>query len=233
MHHALGVVGTGLSAETVEQVAQWEHVTFSTAGVARNDDRPFDQDGERRDPWWGDPGFRAIPLGTTEKDVRLYHLHIDLGQAMEDGARSIGKLAKWFQDQGGSVMLAAGDTFRAAAREQLAAWGERNNVPVIGQQGGDPGAVVFDAIGAAKARGVDVEVIPLKSEELATQAVINGQVDMGQGTPYAAIQKVNVPVLGIIENMSGFECPKCGTEWTKEFNATAQSFFSPSATSKR
>ncbi len=49
----------------------------STAGVARNDDRPFDQEGERRDPWWGDPTFRAIPLGTTEKDVRLYHLHID------------------------------------------------------------------------------------------------------------------------------------------------------------
>ena len=49
----------------------------STAGVARNDDRPFDQEGERRDPWWGDPSFRAIPLGTTEKDVRLYHLHID------------------------------------------------------------------------------------------------------------------------------------------------------------
>ena len=51
----------------------------------------------------------------------------------------------------------------------------------------------------AKARGVDVEVIPLKSEELATQAVINGQVDMGQGTPYAAIQKVNVPVRFIFQ----------------------------------
>ncbi|MFH1208540.1 MAG: ABC transporter substrate-binding protein, partial [Candidatus Omnitrophota bacterium] len=50
------------------------------------------------------------------------------------------------------------------------------------------------AVERAKARGVDVEVIPLKSEELAIQAVINGQVDMGQGTPYAAIQKVNVPV---------------------------------------
>ena len=49
----------------------------STAGVARNDDRPFDQEGERRNPWWGDPSFRTIPLGTTEKDVRLYHLHID------------------------------------------------------------------------------------------------------------------------------------------------------------
>ena len=69
---------------------------------------------------------------------------------------SIGKLAKWLQQHRLKVMLAAGDTFRAAAREQLAAWGERNGVTVIGQQGGDPGAVVFDAIGAATARGVDV-----------------------------------------------------------------------------
>jgi fused signal recognition particle receptor len=69
---------------------------------------------------------------------------------------AIGKLAKWLQGRGSKVMLAAGDTFRAAAREQLATWGERNGVPVIGQQGGDPGAVVFDAIGAAKARGMDV-----------------------------------------------------------------------------
>ena len=69
---------------------------------------------------------------------------------------SIGKLAKWLQGEGRQVMLAAGDTFRAAAREQLAAWGERNGVAVIGQQGGDPGAVVFDAIAAAQARGVDV-----------------------------------------------------------------------------
>ena len=50
---------------------------LSTAGVARRDDRPFDQDGERRNPWWGDPTFRAIPLGTTEADVKLYHLHVD------------------------------------------------------------------------------------------------------------------------------------------------------------
>ncbi|MEW6690805.1 MAG: signal recognition particle-docking protein FtsY [Pseudomonadota bacterium] len=69
---------------------------------------------------------------------------------------SIGKLARRLQDEGRSVLLAAGDTYRAAAREQLAAWGERNGVPVIGQQGGDPGAVVFDAIGAARARRIDV-----------------------------------------------------------------------------
>src|SRR6266853_5398463 len=50
---------------------------LSTAGIARNDDLPFDQEGERRNPWWGDPSYRAIPLGTTEKDIKLYHLHID------------------------------------------------------------------------------------------------------------------------------------------------------------
>jgi fused signal recognition particle receptor len=69
---------------------------------------------------------------------------------------SIGKLAKWLQGQGKSVLLAAGDTFRAAAREQLVAWGERNNVGVIAQQGGDAAAVVFDAVAAARARAIDV-----------------------------------------------------------------------------
>ncbi|GAB3268350.1 signal recognition particle-docking protein FtsY [Chitinimonas naiadis] len=69
---------------------------------------------------------------------------------------SIGKLAKYFQSQDKSVLLAAGDTFRAAAREQLVAWGERNNVTVIAQDGGDSAAVCFDAINAAKARGIDI-----------------------------------------------------------------------------
>src|SRR5574340_1227190 len=69
---------------------------------------------------------------------------------------SIGKLAKHFQQQGKKVLLAAGDTFRAAAREQLMVWGERNNVTVIAQQSGDAAAVIFDAINAALARDVDV-----------------------------------------------------------------------------
>ena len=69
---------------------------------------------------------------------------------------SIGKLAKYFQAQGKSVLLAAGDTFRAAAREQLAEWGERNGVTVISQASGDSAAVCFDAVEAAKARGIDI-----------------------------------------------------------------------------
>ena len=69
---------------------------------------------------------------------------------------SIGKLAKYFQSQGKSVLLAAGDTFRAAAREQLIEWGKRNSVDVIAQEKGDAAAVIYDAINAACARGVDV-----------------------------------------------------------------------------
>lgn len=57
---------------------------ISTAGIARSDDRPFDQEGERRNPWWGDPSFRRIPLATSEQDVRIYHLHIDPKYGEED-----------------------------------------------------------------------------------------------------------------------------------------------------
>jgi fused signal recognition particle receptor len=82
---------------------------------------------------------------------------------------SIGKLAKFLQGQGKSVLLAAGDTFRAAAREQLMEWGARNNVTVIAQQSGDPAAVIFDAVQAAIARKIDV-VLADTAGRLTTQA---------------------------------------------------------------
>jgi fused signal recognition particle receptor len=69
---------------------------------------------------------------------------------------TIGKLAKHFQSQGKSVLIAAGDTFRAAAREQLQVWGERNNVHVVAQTSGDPAAVMFDAINSALAKNIDI-----------------------------------------------------------------------------
>ena len=70
---------------------------------------------------------------------------------------TIGKLARYFQNEGKSVMLAAGDTFRAAAVEQLTIWGERNNVPVIAQgMGADSASVIFDALASARAKGCDV-----------------------------------------------------------------------------
>ncbi len=72
---------------------------------------------------------------------------------------TIGKLAKHMQANQQKVLLAAGDTFRAAAREQLTVWGERNEVAVIAQESGDPAAVAFDAVQAGKARGMDVVMI--------------------------------------------------------------------------
>ncbi|MFO0120576.1 MAG: signal recognition particle-docking protein FtsY, partial [Burkholderiales bacterium] len=72
---------------------------------------------------------------------------------------SIGKLARHLHGEGKSVLLAAGDTFRAAAREQLAQWGIRNAVDVIAQEGGDPGAVAFDAVSAGRARGTGVVLV--------------------------------------------------------------------------
>jgi D-proline reductase (dithiol) PrdB len=73
----------------------------STAGIARNDDQPFDQEHERRDPWWGDPSFRVIPLGTTEQEVRIYHLHIDprFGQADLDVVLPMRRLSELAGDK--------------------------------------------------------------------------------------------------------------------------------------
>lgn len=72
---------------------------------------------------------------------------------------TIGKMSKHFQSQGKSVMLAAGDTFRAAAVEQLQAWGERNNVPVVAQHtGADCASVIFDAVQSAQAKGIDIVI---------------------------------------------------------------------------
>jgi len=88
---------------------------------------------------------------------------------------SIGKLAKYFQGQGKSVLLAAGDTFRAAAREQLMEWGARNNVTVIAQQSGDPAAVIYDAVQAAMARKIDV-VLADTAGRLSTQAHLMDEI---------------------------------------------------------
>ena len=71
---------------------------------------------------------------------------------------TIGKLTKLLLDEGKSVLIAAGDTFRAAAKEQLQVWGDRNNVSVISQDTGDPSAVIFDAMQSAKAKGIDIVI---------------------------------------------------------------------------
>ncbi|MES1926410.1 signal recognition particle-docking protein FtsY [Salinisphaera sp. T31B1] len=95
------------------------------------------------------------PLDIPERDTPFVILMVGVNGVGK--TTTIGKLAKKFQDAGQSVMLAAGDTFRAAAVEQLQGWGERNHVPVVAQgSGADSASVVFDAFARAKARGIDV-----------------------------------------------------------------------------
>ena len=97
----------------------------------------------------------TVPLKIEKREGPFVILMVGVNGAGK--TTTIGKLARKFQDEGLSVMLAAGDTFRAAAVEQLQVWGERNDVPVISQQAGaDPAAVIFDGWEAARARDIDV-----------------------------------------------------------------------------
>jgi len=115
---------------------------------------------------------------------------------------SIGKLAKWLQLQGKSVMLAAGDTFRAAAREQLVVWGARNNVPVITQESGDPGAVVFDALAAARARNIDV-VIADTAGRLPTQLHLMEEIKKVKRVAAKALEGAPHEVLLVLDANTG------------------------------
>ena len=104
----------------------------------------------------------AEPLQVTEPEVegkKAPYVILMVGVNGVGKTTTIGKLTKKFQAQGKSVMLAAGDTFRAAAVEQLQVWGERNQVPVVAQQtGSDSASVIFDAIDSATAKGFDVVI---------------------------------------------------------------------------
>jgi fused signal recognition particle receptor len=115
---------------------------------------------------------------------------------------SIGKLAKWLQGEGRSVMLAAGDTFRAAAREQLVAWGARNNVPVVAQESGDPGAVVFDALNAARARKIDV-VIADTAGRLPTQLHLMEEIKKVRRVAAKALEGAPHEVLLVLDANTG------------------------------
>jgi fused signal recognition particle receptor len=115
---------------------------------------------------------------------------------------SIGKLARWLQSQGKTVLLAAGDTFRAAAREQLVAWGERNAVPVIAQGSGDPGAVVFDALSAARARGVQL-VIADTAGRLPTQLHLMEEIRKVKRVASKALEGAPHEILLVLDGGTG------------------------------
>ncbi len=115
---------------------------------------------------------------------------------------TIGKLAKHMQAHGQKVLLAAGDTFRAAAREQLAIWGQRNGVDVIAQESGDPAAVAFDAVQAGRARGADVVMIDTAGR-LPTQLHLMDELKKVRRVIGKAIDTAPHEVLLIIDGNTG------------------------------
>ena len=133
---------------------------------------------------------------------------------------SIGKLARLFQTQGKSVLLAAGDTFRAAAREQLKVWGERNNVTVIAQEGGDTAAVIFDAIQSAKAKNIDV-VIADTAGRLPTQLHLMEEIRKVKRVIAKAIPDAPHEVLLVLDGSTGQNAIVQAREFTKATQVTA------------
>ena len=115
---------------------------------------------------------------------------------------TIGKLANLFQAQGKSVLIAAGDTFRAAAREQLQAWGERNNVHVVAQESGDPAAVIFDAVNSAKAKGIDI-VLADTAGRLPTQLNLMEEIRKVQRVIDKALPGAPHEVLLVLDSNTG------------------------------
>lgn len=130
---------------------------------------------------------------------------------------TIGKIAKWLAADNKTMLLAAADTFRAAAREQLAVWGERNRIDVVSQTGGDPAAVVFDAVSAGKARGLDV-VIADTAGRLPTQTNLMeelGRIRRAQGK---ALEGAPHEVILVVDGTNG----QNALAQVKAFDAFAQ-----------
>ncbi len=143
------------------------------------------------------------PLPTSFAEQPLVVLMVGVNGAGK--TTTIGKLANRYREAGQSVMLAAGDTFRAAAIEQLQVWGERNGVPVIASQtGADPAAVMFDAIDAAKARGVNVLLADtagrLQSQEGLMAELEKVQRVIGKAMPGAPHETMLVLDAGLGQN---------------------------------
>lgn len=115
---------------------------------------------------------------------------------------TIGKLAKHFQSQGKSVLLAAGDTFRAAAVEQLKVWGERNEVMVVSSNGSDPSSVIFDGVKAAQARQIDV-VLADTAGRLPTQLHLMDELSKAKRVAGKALEGAPHEVLLVLDSTVG------------------------------
>ena len=144
------------------------------------------------------------PLDTTTKKPFVFMI---AGVNGVGKTTSIGKLAYYFKSQGKSVLLAAGDTFRAAAREQLVAWGERNDITVIAQESesgkkSDPAAVIFDAVNAARARDIDI-VLADTAGRLTTQMHLMEEIKKVKRVIGKAISDAPHEVLVVLDANTG------------------------------
>jgi len=144
------------------------------------------------------------PLDTTTKKPFVFMI---AGVNGVGKTTSIGKLAYYFKSQGKSVLLAAGDTFRAAAREQLVAWGERNDITVISQENdsskkSDPAAVIFDAVNAARARDIDI-VLADTAGRLTTQLHLMEEIKKVKRVIGKAISDAPHEVLVVLDANTG------------------------------
>ena len=130
---------------------------------------------------------------------------------------TIGKIAKWLASDNKTVLLAAADTFRAAAREQLAVWGERNRIDVVSQTGGDPAAVAFDAVSAGNARHLDV-VITDTAGRLPTQTNLMEELGRIRRSQAKALEGAPHEVILVVDGTNG----QNALAQVKTFDAFAQ-----------
>ena len=130
---------------------------------------------------------------------------------------TIGKIAKWLASDNKTVLLAAADTFRAAAREQLAVWGERNRIDVVSQTGGDPAAVAFDAVSAGNARHLDV-VITDTAGRLPTQTNLMEELGRIRHSQAKALEGAPHEVILVVDGTNG----QNALAQVKTFDAFAQ-----------
>lgn len=147
------LIQADIGVETSLEVVECLQKKTRQDGIIRTDDLQAALQGELRKLLQDPPPVRV-------NVSRLLTVVLIVGVNGSGKTTSIGKLARYYRDSGREVMLVAGDTFRAAAIDQLQVWGERAGVPVIaGHPGGDPGAVLYDAIQAARARGVELLIV--------------------------------------------------------------------------
>ena len=130
---------------------------------------------------------------------------------------TIGKIAKWLASDNKTVLLAAADTFRAAAREQLAVWGDRNRIDVVSQTGGDPAAVAFDAVSAGNARHLDV-VITDTAGRLPTQTNLMEELGRIRRSQAKALEGAPHEVILVVDGTNG----QNALAQVKTFDAFAQ-----------